>query len=197
MTPQLIAPLIQLPLVDPQLLGQLLGTAALHPLHRSPLLFPTPTSISLPTLHSMLHGEFSSCLLLGGHSNDYADSGSFHTGSVTDAYCAGVQRTQRGENASYRHGRGRTVGISRLRPQSPAPRDPSVSARNDKFAIYISQGYWCHWQLAKAQFIPELNRGNLRFIRVYLRQDAHARAKSMNPRWGSVLTSFTRTLSPT
>src|SRR5262252_5895032 len=68
MTPQLIAPLIQLPLVDPQLLGQLLGTAALHPLHRSALLFPTPTSISLPTLHSMLHGEFSSCLILGGHS---------------------------------------------------------------------------------------------------------------------------------
>src|SRR5262249_42563989 len=68
MTPQLITPLIQLPLVDPQLLGQLLGTAALHPLHRSALLFPTPTSISLPTLHSMLHGEFSSCLILGGHS---------------------------------------------------------------------------------------------------------------------------------
>src|SRR5262249_55112273 len=44
------------------------GTAALHPLHRSALLFPTPTSISLPTLHSMLHGEFSSCLILGGHS---------------------------------------------------------------------------------------------------------------------------------
>src|SRR5215813_3704289 len=68
MTPQLITPLIQLPLVDPQLLGQLLGTAALHPLHRSALLFPTPTSISLSTLHSMLHGEFSSCLILRGHS---------------------------------------------------------------------------------------------------------------------------------
>src|SRR5215471_17709057 len=75
MTPQLIAPLIQLPLVDPQLLGQLLGTAALHPLHRSPLLFPTPTSISLPTLHSMLHGEFSSCLILGGHSNSHRLAG--------------------------------------------------------------------------------------------------------------------------
>src|SRR5215471_18346396 len=70
--------------------------------------------------------------------HDYADSGSFHTGSVTDAYCAGVQRTQRGEDASYRHGRGSTVGISRLRPQSPAPRDPSVSARNDRFVIHES-----------------------------------------------------------
>src|SRR5262244_1005393 len=81
MTPQLIAPLIQLPLVDPQLLGQLLGTAALHPLHRSALLFPTPTSISLPTLHSMLHGEFSSCLILGGHSRARASSGSLHSSS--------------------------------------------------------------------------------------------------------------------
>src|SRR5262249_278473 len=77
MTPQLITPLIQLPLVDPQLLGQLLGTAALHPLHRSALLFPTPTSISLSTLHSMLHGEFSSCLILRGHSKNETCSGSF------------------------------------------------------------------------------------------------------------------------
>src|SRR5215467_5510590 len=76
MTPQLITPLIQLPLVDPQLLGQLLGTAALHPLHRSALLFPTPTSISLSTLHSMLHGEFSSCLILGGHSTRNSALGS-------------------------------------------------------------------------------------------------------------------------
>src|SRR5262249_31387090 len=82
MTPQLITPLIQLPLVDPQLLGQLLGTAALHPLHRSALLFPTPTSISLSTLHSMLHGEFSSCLILRGHSIDHAASGSSHQNAV-------------------------------------------------------------------------------------------------------------------
>src|SRR5215813_14303879 len=34
-------------------------------------------------------------------------------------YCVGkVQRVQLGENASYRHGRGRTVEISRLCPQS-------------------------------------------------------------------------------
>src|SRR5215471_19623840 len=52
--------------------------------------------------------------------------------------CAGTVGTQRGENASYRHGGGRTVGISRLRPQSPAPRDPSVSARNDRFAMHES-----------------------------------------------------------
>src|SRR5215813_4507647 len=49
--------------------------------------------------------------------------------------CAGKVGTKRGENASYRHGGGRTVGISRLRPQSPAPRDPSASARNDRLAI--------------------------------------------------------------
>src|SRR5262249_59886510 len=44
-------------------------------------------------------------------------------------YRAGkAQHVQFGENALCQHGRGRTVGISRLRPQSPAPRDPSVSA---------------------------------------------------------------------
>src|SRR5215831_21289430 len=54
-------------------------------------------------------------------------------------YRAGkATHVQFAENASYRHCRGRTVGISRLRPQSPALRDPSVSARNDRPAIFES-----------------------------------------------------------
>src|SRR5215472_2899966 len=99
MLPQLVSPLIQLPLMNPQFLCQLLRADRLHSLHCSSLVFPTPPSISLPLLHSLLRGEFPCCLILGGQSS-----------------------------------RGHTVGISRLRPQSPASRDPSASARNDKCA---------------------------------------------------------------
>src|SRR5215472_15346225 len=68
MLPQLVSPLIQLPLVNPQFLRQLLGADRLHSLHCSSLVFPTPPSISLPLLHSLLRGEFPCCLILGGHS---------------------------------------------------------------------------------------------------------------------------------
>src|SRR6516165_691572 len=70
MLPQLVAPLIQLPLVNPQFLRQLLRADRLHSLHGSSLVFPTPPSISLPLLHSLLRGEFPSCLILGGHSSE-------------------------------------------------------------------------------------------------------------------------------
>ena len=63
---------------------------------------------------------------------------STRTLSLTSYRAGKAQREQFGENASYQHGRGRTVGISRLRPQSPALRDPSVSARNDRFVIHES-----------------------------------------------------------
>src|SRR5262245_40151400 len=50
---------------------------------------------------------------------------STRTLSLTPYRAGKVQHLQFGENASYRHGRGRTVGISRLRPQSLSlPRSP-------------------------------------------------------------------------
>src|SRR5215472_7197774 len=68
MLPQLVSPLIQLPLMNPQFLCQLLRADRLHSLHCSSLVFPTPPSISLPLLHSLLRGEFPCCLILGGQS---------------------------------------------------------------------------------------------------------------------------------
>src|SRR5215472_13954541 len=75
MLPQLVSPLIQLPLVNPQFLRQLLGADRLHSLHCSSLVFPTPPSISLPLLHSLLRGEFPCCLILGGHSTTVLSQG--------------------------------------------------------------------------------------------------------------------------
>src|SRR5215472_7806575 len=69
MLPQLVSPLIQLPLMNPQFLCQLLRADRLHSLHCSSLVFPTPPSISLPLLHSLLRGEFPCCLILGGQSS--------------------------------------------------------------------------------------------------------------------------------
>src|SRR5215467_15624258 len=68
MLPQLVSPLVQLPLMNPQFLRQLLRADRLHSLQCSSLVFPTPPSISLPLLHSLLPGEFPCCLILGGHS---------------------------------------------------------------------------------------------------------------------------------
>src|SRR5215472_6095494 len=75
MLPQLVSPLIQLPLVNPQFLRQLLRADRLHSLQCSSLVFPTPPSISLPLLHSLLPGEFPCCLILGGHSTEDTRSG--------------------------------------------------------------------------------------------------------------------------
>src|SRR5215472_5250545 len=82
MLPQLVSPLIQLPLMNPQFLCQLLRADRLHSLHCSSLVFPTPPSISLPLLHSLLRGEFPCCLILGGQSTEDAFWGSLHSSSV-------------------------------------------------------------------------------------------------------------------
>src|SRR5215467_227363 len=137
MLPQLVSPLIQLPLMNPQFLCQLLRADRLHSLHCSSLVFPTPPSISLPLLHSLLRGEFPCCLILGGQSNYYADSGSFYPDSVTDA----VSRRQSTARAVW-------VGClvsawprKHCRDFSTTPSvafAPSVSAQNDRFVIHES-----------------------------------------------------------
>src|SRR5262249_12973183 len=80
--------------------------------------------------------------------HDYADSGSFCPGSVTEALVRrqGAARAAWGERlVSAWH---RT--LHRDFSTTPAVDfAPFVSARNDRLAIYMNQVYRCYWQLAQ------------------------------------------------